>query len=402
MRIAFLTPEYARPGFPAGGLANYLKRLTGFLKAAGHEPVVFMTGNQDRSFEIDGVEVIEVAAYDGRPVWALWKFSIFLSYYRILKTSKRLTRAFLEVHQSEPFDLVQSASYLSPGLDLLKMNVLPVTVRVSSYTPMWRAPSGRRQHIGEHIADWAELRQMQFATRLFAPSRLLSRSLKRMEGLDADVIRTPFVMDQVEEDASVYHDALGGKQYLFFWGKMNMVKGADLLIRALPEVMDQYPELHVGFAGVDSLICDGRSCVELMEEVLAGTIDRVHYWPKLEKAQLYPMIRNAYGIVLPSRIDNYPNTCLEAQHFGKVVIGTQDSSLDEMIVDGVDGVLVENDSVESLREGILKLLSMSKDNLREMERQASETSLRRSPNEAVESLLGYYKRTIADFNKGGK
>jgi predicted membrane GTPase involved in stress response len=34
---------------------------------------------------------------------------------------------------------------------------------------------------------------------------------------------------------------------------------------------------------------------------------------------------------MPSRVDNYPNACLEALSLGVPVIGTYDSSLDEMI-----------------------------------------------------------------------
>ncbi len=400
MRIAFLTPEYARPGYPAGGLANYLRRLTGLLESTGHEPIVFLAGAEDRIEVIDGVKIYEIAAYDRRPLWARWKFSCFLTYYKFIKTSEILARAFIKVHQSHPFHIVQSASYRFPGLGMAKKNILPVAVRVSSYTPMLRTAINGPQKIGAHLIDWAELKQMQMATRLFAPSYLLAQSLKRIKGLDVEVVRTPFIMDKVEEDEAFYHGSLGGKKYLFFWGKMNRVKGADLLIRALPEVLDQHKNLHVGFVGVDSPIGGGISCVNLMKEKLGVYADRIHYWPKLEKAQLYPLIRNAYGIVMPSRIDNYPNACLEAQYLGKVVIGTRDSSLDEMIIDGVNGLLVERDSKESLREGIMKFLALPNDRVENMGNKALEVASNRSPSAAVENLLKFYERTIADFNKG--
>jgi glycosyltransferase involved in cell wall biosynthesis len=46
-------------------------------------------------------------------------------------------------------------------------------------------------------------------------------------------------------------------------------------------------------------------------------------------------------VVTPSRVDNCPNTCLEAQALGKIVIGTRQSSLEELVDHGVTGFLAE-------------------------------------------------------------
>src|ERR1051326_7456438 len=51
--------------------------------------------------------------------------------------------------------------------------------------------------------------------------------------------------------------------------------------------------------------------------------------------------RASASVVLPSLIDNLPNSCLEAMGLGRVVIGTKGTSFEELITDEANGFLIE-------------------------------------------------------------
>ena len=86
--------------------------------------------------------------------------------------------------------------------------------------------------------------------------------------------------------------------------------------------------------------------------------NHIHFIPSIPKAQLYPIIAHAVTVLMPSRVDNYPNACLEAQMLGIPVIGSRNSSLDEMIEDGKTGFLVENGKSKELVDAAVKMLDL--------------------------------------------
>ena len=76
--------------------------------------------------------------------------------------------------------------------------------------------------------------------------------------------------------------------------------------------------------------------------------------PRQDRAALYALIRGAACTVLPSRIDNLPNSVLESLMLGTPVIGTRDSSIEELVEDGVTGVLIPNGSAADLAAAMVR------------------------------------------------
>jgi glycosyltransferase involved in cell wall biosynthesis len=59
-------------------------------------------------------------------------------------------------------------------------------------------------------------------------------------------------------------------------------------------------------------------------------------------------VQAADASVLPSRVDNLPNSALESLALGTPVIGANGASLDEIIEPGLNGELVEYGDTEQL------------------------------------------------------
>jgi glycosyltransferase involved in cell wall biosynthesis len=74
----------------------------------------------------------------------------------------------------------------------------------------------------------------------------------------------------------------------------------------------------------------------------------------LSKPDLYAVLQRADATVIPSQVDNLPNTAIESLTLGVPVIGTRGASIDELVEEGVTGDLVPLGDVEGLAAAIVK------------------------------------------------
>jgi glycosyltransferase involved in cell wall biosynthesis len=66
----------------------------------------------------------------------------------------------------------------------------------------------------------------------------------------------------------------------------------------------------------------------------------VHWAAQLPRSELYAVVRQAVASVVPSLVDNLPNSAIESLMLGRPVIAWRGGSLDELVEDGVNGTLV--------------------------------------------------------------
>lgn len=110
--------------------------------------------------------------------------------------------------------------------------------------------------------------------------------------------------------------------------------------------------------------------------------------------QLRPIIQHAACCVFPSRVDNLPNTCLEAMSLGVPVIGTRGASFEQMIDDGVSGLLIKIDSASQLRDAVLRLLGLPEEMRAEMGAQALKRAAQNNGAAVAEKLTAFYQEVI--------
>lgn len=148
MRIAFLTTEYPSELPDAGGLATYVQRMARFLLEFGHQPEVFVTCRSESSaITYDGVPVHRIGWNHQPRILRIglraskrlipsrtWNYSIGL-----LLQSYALARVLEHRHALAPFDLIQSADYLAPGLFVRHRSDRVHAVRCSSAADLYNA-----------------------------------------------------------------------------------------------------------------------------------------------------------------------------------------------------------------------------------------------------------------------
>jgi hypothetical protein len=80
---------------------------------------------------------------------------------------------------------------------------------------------------------------------LLAPSYLNARAVENAIGRPVTVIETPFIMETVELDDSVYRLYLQHKKYLLFFGTIGLMKGCGLIAEIIYELLDQELDLYL-------------------------------------------------------------------------------------------------------------------------------------------------------------
>lgn len=396
MHIAFLTPEYSTPKRPEGGLANYILNVGSALVERGHRVSVFVLSNQGASWQDGKITVHEIRRMIVPRRLRAKQFHLIISQ---IFSSRRLASALWKIHRETPFDILQSTSYMAPGWALLRNGKVPLVCRASSYTPIWRSAYGRKRNLGEYFSDWLEIRQVLDAESSFAPSQFVADAYARLEGCQIQLIRTPEHLHGTEMDQSFYHDHLAGVPYLLFFGTLSRIKGVDLLAQVIPHILGRRKDLNFVFVGRDDGVAGGQKMFEYVRSQCKQFGQRIQYYSQIPKKDLNPVIVNALGVLMPSRVDNYPNACLEAQSLGVPVVGTYNSSLEEMIIDGETGFLARNGDPDSLRQAVERLLAMKSAQKQQMRKRILDSIRSIEAQDRVGQLVSFYETLIDTFRK---
>jgi glycosyltransferase involved in cell wall biosynthesis len=391
MRVAFVTTEYPTEERFAGGLASYLRRVTAALIEGGHNAEVFTLSHRaERTW--DGSTLVHRVKRQTRFRTILGKAPYFrrgAGHADVILPSLSLAAALHQRHQKAPFDVVQAPNYRACGLVAAFWNRIPVVTRISSYEPSWRAMSGKPLTRRQRFLEKTEILQVRWSAAMYAPSVLLSDTLKLKEGLDVRVIEPPFSLDPPPPGLPPLCNGLTPDGYALFFGFIGQLKGCDRLVNVLPRLLDRNPDLKFVFIG------PAGSAVRFddhIRQALHAYIDqRVFVLGQQRHSTLLPFVQNARLVVLPSRVDNLPNACLEAMALRRVVIGTYGASFEQLIEDGVNGFLVSqgnDDGLMSCMERVWRMPPQERDRIGD---RAVQTLRRMRPVHAIRPLVTLFE-----------
>jgi glycosyltransferase involved in cell wall biosynthesis len=395
MHIGFLTPEYVSARSLDGGLANYLKKTAAALVNRGHQVTIFCLSDRDSVWSDNNVKIIEINGKN-RHVPLLMEFLPF--FLKQILNSRKIAHRVIQIHSETPLDILQQSSFLSTGSSLLHNDQIPIVCRASSYTPLWRNAYGRFRSLNDFIIEWLECRQMKESDAVYSPSNFIAKVFSEKIGRKIPIIRTPLDIPLMSTcDDSFYNQYLQGRKYLLFFGTMSRIKGTDLIAEVIPSILKKFPDVFFVFIGRDDGMPGGEKIHHLITERSKPFEDHILIHAAIPKSQLYPVISNATGVLIPSRVDNYPNVCLESQYFGIPVIGTQNSSLEEMIDDNKTGFLAQNGDVNSLHVSIEKMLKMTPAEYDEMKKNIQDQIQKILEEDRIGQLIDFYCNIIADY-----
>ena len=136
---------------------------------------------------------------------------------------------------------------------------------------------------------------------------------------------------------------------IFSVGRIVHQKGLDLGLRALAHLKDL--DWHWAIAGDGPQLDALKS---LTNEL--GLNDRVTFLGWLSREELIQWYHHSNLFLFPSRHEGMPNAVLEAMSSGLPVVATRIAGSEELVLDGVTGLLVNAEDVDSLRDGLSRLI----------------------------------------------
>ena len=135
-----------------------------------------------------------------------------------------------------------------------------------------------------------------------------------------------------------------------FVGRLIKRKGVGILIQSLAEVMESFPQLHLMIIGMGNEEANLRNLVE--KHNLGPAIS---FMGEISRDEVLVHLQMGDVFILPSESEGMPNALLEAMSVGLPVIATRIAGIEEVVVDGKNGFLVQPGSRTELSNALLRL-----------------------------------------------
>jgi len=397
VRIAFVTPEFVTENYYSGGLANYVHRVSRALYRLGHEVhvITFSDSNED-VFDFDGIRVHRLTSKGLRKTVTLLSCNRLRSTAQWIDFSLQVYLKLKYLHRQKPFDVVQFPNSRACGLATRFFLRVPHVVRISCYRPVWNDLAGIGGTLDAKATEWLEEWYLRQSRNIYAPSQTLKSMLDQNAHIqNVAVIHPPFYLETTGFDPSLYNSQLKDKKYLLFFGRFQLHKGFHVLAKALPDVLNEHSDCYAVLVGMDAATHLSPSMKEYARLLCGKNSDRLIFFGQTPHEQLYPIIQGARIIVLPSLIDNLPNTCLEAMALQKPVVGTIGASFDEGITDEKTGFLVPSGDETALANKIIT--AWTNPRLDEIGRAAADRVAEFSPEQTLQRLVAYYTAIVKGY-----
>lgn len=133
-----------------------------------------------------------------------------------------------------------------------------------------------------------------------------------------------FQVSEINQFANRF--GLGVAPFILFMGRLNLIKGPDLLLDAFTVISHKFPELHLVFAGPDGGMLDSLKILTLER----GLINRIHFIGYVSGRDKVDAYRAAQLLVIPSRQEAMSIVVLEAGIVGTPVLLTNRCGFDEV------------------------------------------------------------------------
>ena len=389
MHIIFVTAFFAdKSDVSLSGMARYVYKISDLLQKRGHEAEVVAGAHDNAKWKYRNIKIYN-AEWSGALSGS--KLSISLD---ILKRENALQKILHEIDRDNPIDIVQYAGW--SGIGCMHSLKCPAILRLSTYSKVQYTQHEKFKDTAEIYSFWERLAGKK-ADGIIAPGEILGRQFAKDISKKVTIMETPF-SNEITEDSIIYNNKLRNTKYFLFYGSCSADKGFETIGDMLTMFFEENADMKFVCAGWDIQLENG-SAVKKMQKKLGKNADRMLYLGLIKQEQLYSIIRHAEFVLIPSLIDNLPNSCLEALSLDKIVIGTYHTSLEQMICHGKNGFLSKPGDANSLLEAVRRVCVLTEEEKKQIIINNRKRMRKYSPEIAVTKLERYYNWICNEKNR---
>ena len=324
-----------------------------------------------------------------------------LSLYQRLPEFSRRLEAYMEVNGLQ-YDLVHSHYWLSGpvALGLRERLGIPVVSSLHTLGEVQRLVTAGATDARQRIPT--ERQVIREADVVVAASPQEREEMLRLYAADPDrtsVIPCGFdesIFRPLDRSAARAELGLTGPKVVLFAGRMERIKGIDVLLRAVAALDGLDLQIVIIGGGADDA---GLARVYLTAEQL-GIRDRLHCVGTVPHHRM-PLYYSATDVcVVPSLYETFGLVALEAMACGTPVIAARVGGLQATVTDGKNGYLIPWHCPEPYAERMEIVLE--NDLLRESLGKAAQASVKHLTWSTVgDRLISLYEKALGQFTSAG-
>ena len=393
MNILYCCDEY--PPARNGGIGTVVKLVAEAMSRRGHRVVVagkYWKGNGRKTIEqINGVTVIRFHKRSYKSL-TLMLFNLFKSERNKQRKAQWIyskTRRLLErIVNQYSIDVIEMPDYVD---DFIHFNGLK-SESWNCFVPKIIRVHGSVSFLNHFLKGEQSERKIEQDRMYFGQADAICA---------VSAFSRDFVKDYIcpERDVDVIYNPIEERwfkqtlddqesQTILFFGKIAKMKGVLSLIKAFNLVAKEFPFVKLKLIGNG----DTEQVKELVEPSIS---ERVIFSGFMPQEHIMEEIDRSLFCVLPSYFENFSMAALEVLARHKALIYTNRASGNELIEDGVNGLLVDPDNSMQIAERMRLLLSDTDLRTRLADKGYEMCRKRFSTEVIIPQIESYYKELIA-------
>jgi glycosyltransferase involved in cell wall biosynthesis len=304
---------------PFGGMANQTRQLAELLRSEGLSVSLVQTNADYRPRWVSRVPLIRAFFRLVPYLFALWQQAGRCHVVHVMANSGWSWHLFA-----------------TPAIWIAKFRNTPVIVN-------YRGGEAESFVAGSARSVSVTMRQ---ASALIVPSGFLKAVFTRFN-MPASIV--PNIVDIARFNNPAPHRTT--RRHLLVARNLEPIYDNETAIRAFAAVRRKYPDATLTIAGSGP---SAKALRDLVESL--GLADAVAFVGRLDRDEMAQAYRNADIALNPSRVDNMPNSVLEALASGLPVVSTNVGGVPFIVNDEQTALLVPPESPEAMAAAILRLI----------------------------------------------
>ena len=376
MRIV-LANQWHPPESGWGGVAMWNYALARALVTQGHAVTVLTAQARPQSPRAEEREGISIRRLPVRAIYRWQKLPAvgkFAREFSQLEYARRVAHTLRALYRVQPFDVVEFADVNAEGYFYTRNPDTAVVVRCHTPTFVLKdyyLPA--EMSYDTRVISACEKKMMRRAHVLTAPSQDMARVIAETVNVPQEAIAvipnalpndlqiSDFKLRSTDSESQIRNQKSPDYPItVLHVGRLERVKGVEVLAQAIPRVLKQNPNARFVFIGDDLRTARGTSQRAELEAFLenAGVRNKVEFPAGVDHACLLEWYRRADVCVVPTlNYESFSYTCAQALAFGKPVVASRIGGIPETMEHGVSGFLVPPGDVEALAEALARLVN---------------------------------------------